>query len=239
MRERVAARSSGSAPRACGSRRSTRPACASCVARPSTSASRRASRSTTRADTPRADQADHQGPRRRRARLHRQRDAGKISKLKNELQRRRLVRAQREHQRPEGGHVPRDLPAVHARAAAGERLRLRRPASGRRSTCSAPSRTVAALYQRRFRHILVDEYQDTNHAQYSLIRELTRPVPDPSSRGPRGRQRARSRAPGRRRRHPRRLAHRRRRLRPVDLRLPRRRHPQHRRVRARLPRHRR
>lgn len=35
---------------------------------------------------------------------------------------------------------------------------------------------VAALYQRRFRHILVDEYQDTNHAQYSLIRELTRPV---------------------------------------------------------------
>ena len=36
---------------------------------------------------------------------------------------------------------------------------------------------VASLYQRRFRHILVDEYQDTNHAQYSLIRELTQPVP--------------------------------------------------------------
>ena len=35
---------------------------------------------------------------------------------------------------------------------------------------------VAAKYQRRFRHVLVDEYQDTNHAQYSLIRELTRPV---------------------------------------------------------------
>lgn len=35
---------------------------------------------------------------------------------------------------------------------------------------------IAALYQRRFRHILVDEYQDTNHAQYALIRELTRPV---------------------------------------------------------------
>ena len=35
---------------------------------------------------------------------------------------------------------------------------------------------VAATYQRRFRHILVDEYQDTNHAQYALIRELTRPV---------------------------------------------------------------
>ncbi|MGI9822584.1 ATP-dependent helicase [Agromyces sp. Marseille-Q5079] len=35
---------------------------------------------------------------------------------------------------------------------------------------------VASLYQRRFRHILVDEYQDTNHAQYSLIREFTQPV---------------------------------------------------------------
>jgi DNA helicase-2/ATP-dependent DNA helicase PcrA len=35
---------------------------------------------------------------------------------------------------------------------------------------------VAALYQRRFRHVLVDEYQDTNHAQYALIRELTKPV---------------------------------------------------------------
>jgi len=35
---------------------------------------------------------------------------------------------------------------------------------------------VAALYQRRFRHVLVDEYQDTNHAQYALIRELVRPI---------------------------------------------------------------
>ena len=31
---------------------------------------------------------------------------------------------------------------------------------------------VAQHYRRRFRHILVDEYQDTNHAQYMLIREL-------------------------------------------------------------------
>ena len=36
---------------------------------------------------------------------------------------------------------------------------------------------VAATYQARFRHVLVDEYQDTNHAQYALIRELTRPIP--------------------------------------------------------------
>lgn len=37
---------------------------------------------------------------------------------------------------------------------------------------------VRAQYQRKFRHVLVDEYQDTNHAQYALIRELTRPLPD-------------------------------------------------------------
>ena len=35
---------------------------------------------------------------------------------------------------------------------------------------------VADVYRRRFRHILVDEYQDTNAAQYALIHELTRPV---------------------------------------------------------------
>ena len=34
---------------------------------------------------------------------------------------------------------------------------------------------VADVYRKRFRHILVDEYQDTNHAQYALIHELTRP----------------------------------------------------------------
>ncbi|HVY11511.1 MAG TPA: DNA helicase PcrA [Mycobacteriales bacterium] len=31
---------------------------------------------------------------------------------------------------------------------------------------------VADHYRRRFRHVLVDEYQDTNHAQYVLVREL-------------------------------------------------------------------
>jgi DNA helicase-2/ATP-dependent DNA helicase PcrA len=35
-------------------------------------------------------------------------------------------------------------------------------------------------YRRRFRHVLVDEYQDTNHAQYALVRELcgVHPVPE-------------------------------------------------------------
>jgi DNA helicase-2/ATP-dependent DNA helicase PcrA len=50
---------------------------------------------------------------------------------------------------------------------------------------------VAEHYRRRFRHVLVDEYQDTNHAQYTLIRELvgTSPVrpdgsPDDAETGP-------------------------------------------------------
>ncbi|MBW4095127.1 MAG: UvrD-helicase domain-containing protein, partial [Acidobacteria bacterium] len=36
---------------------------------------------------------------------------------------------------------------------------------------------VADSYRRRFRHVLVDEYQDTNHAQYALVREIVG-VPD-------------------------------------------------------------
>lgn len=37
---------------------------------------------------------------------------------------------------------------------------------------------IAGYYRRRFRHVLVDEYQDTNHAQYVLVRELVgRDVP--------------------------------------------------------------
>jgi DNA helicase-2/ATP-dependent DNA helicase PcrA len=31
---------------------------------------------------------------------------------------------------------------------------------------------VSRAYRQRFRHVMVDEYQDTNHAQYALIREL-------------------------------------------------------------------
>ena len=35
---------------------------------------------------------------------------------------------------------------------------------------------VAEHYRRRFRHVLVDEYQDTNHAQYTLVRLLSTPT---------------------------------------------------------------
>ncbi|SFS42650.1 UvrD-helicase domain-containing protein [Saccharopolyspora flava] len=39
---------------------------------------------------------------------------------------------------------------------------------------------VAEYYRRRFRHVLVDEYQDTNHAQYVLVRELVGTEPTES-----------------------------------------------------------
>jgi DNA helicase-2/ATP-dependent DNA helicase PcrA len=37
---------------------------------------------------------------------------------------------------------------------------------------------VAEHYRRRFRHVMVDEYQDTNHAQYVLVAELCKGMPE-------------------------------------------------------------
>jgi DNA helicase-2/ATP-dependent DNA helicase PcrA len=37
---------------------------------------------------------------------------------------------------------------------------------------------IRDTYRRRFRHVLVDEYQDTNPAQYALVRELVGDAPD-------------------------------------------------------------
>jgi DNA helicase-2/ATP-dependent DNA helicase PcrA len=42
---------------------------------------------------------------------------------------------------------------------------------------------IADHYRRRFRHILVDEYQDTNHAQYVLVRELVGRDLEPGEEG--------------------------------------------------------
>ncbi|QDB80153.1 DNA helicase PcrA [Georgenia sp. 311] len=42
---------------------------------------------------------------------------------------------------------------------------------------------VAEHYRRRFRHVLVDEYQDTNHAQYVLVRELAGVSQDSAGEG--------------------------------------------------------
>jgi DNA helicase-2/ATP-dependent DNA helicase PcrA len=68
-------------------------------------------------------------------------------------------------------------------------------------------------YQERFRHILVDEFQDTNRLQYAWLKLLGRAAAAPRGAG--------ACLCGRRRR-------------PVDLRLPRRRGRQHARPRARV-----
>ena len=77
-----------------------------------------------------------------------------------------------------------------------------------RCACCARTPTALASYRERFQFILVDEYQDTNRAQYQFVKLL----------GRRARQRVR-----------------RRRRRSVDLRLARRRHPQHPRLREGFP----
>ena len=79
----------------------------------------------------------------------------------------------------------------------------------RRCACCASTSEVREHYARRYRHVLVDEYQDTNGPQYEIVRADRRRAP----------QRVR-----------------RRRRRPVDLRLARRRHPQDPELPPRLPR---
>ncbi len=56
---------------------------------------------------------------------------------------------------------------------------------------------VRETYRRRFRHVLVDEYQDTNHAQYALIHQLCADSMDePTGYRPRRRRRRADRAGG-------------------------------------------
>ena len=72
-----------------------------------------------------------------------------------------------------------DLPAIVARVYTEYQRRLRAANAfdfddliGETVALLQNHPQVAEYYRRRFRHVLVDEYQDTNHAQYVLIREL-------------------------------------------------------------------
>ena len=57
-------------------------------------------------------------------------------------------------------------------AAARERRRLRRPARAARAHAAAESGAARSSIAQRFQYILVDEYQDTNRAQYELVKLL-------------------------------------------------------------------
>src|SRR4051794_37751556 len=98
--------------------------------------------------------------------------ANSISNLKNEL----IDPSKAAFEASEGGD---DLARIVAEAYAEYQRRLR--AANALDFDDLIGETVAVLqafpqiaqyYRRRFRHILVDEYQDTNHAQYMLVREL-------------------------------------------------------------------
>ncbi len=95
-----------------------------------------------------------------------------ISNLKNEL-------IGPEQAAAEASEAGEELPRIIAEAYSEYQRRLR--AANALDFDDLIGETVAVLqafpqiaqyYRRRFRHILVDEYQDTNHAQYVLVREL-------------------------------------------------------------------
>jgi DNA helicase-2/ATP-dependent DNA helicase PcrA len=98
--------------------------------------------------------------------------ANGISNLKNEL-------IGPEQAAYDASNANEDLPRIIAEVYAEYQRRLR--AANALDFDDLIGETVAVLqafpqiaqyYRRRFRHILVDEYQDTNHAQYVLVREL-------------------------------------------------------------------
>ncbi|MDX1890281.1 DNA helicase PcrA [Mycolicibacterium sp. 050158] len=98
--------------------------------------------------------------------------ANAISNLKNEL-------VTPDTAALEASEVSEEMPRIVAEAYGEYQRRLR--AANALDFDDLISETVAVLqafpqiaqyYRRRFRHILVDEYQDTNHAQYMLVREL-------------------------------------------------------------------
>ena len=103
----------------------------------------------------------------------------RISNLKNELvdeeEFARRVAADEDAQRPGGTHQEQTLAAVYS-----EYQRRLRQANALDFDDIIMTTVhilqafpdVAEHYRRRFRHVLVDEYQDTNHAQYMLVREL-------------------------------------------------------------------
>ena len=98
--------------------------------------------------------------------------ANGISNLKNEL-------IGPEQAAYDASNAMEDLPRIIAEVFAEYQRRLR--AANALDFDDLIGETVAVLqafpqiaqyYRRRFRHIMVDEYQDTNHAQYVLVREL-------------------------------------------------------------------
>jgi DNA helicase II / ATP-dependent DNA helicase PcrA len=95
--------------------------------------------------------------------------AAEISRLKNELVSAEQAAAQADDAR---GRLIADVYAQY-----DERLRLAQAVDfddiiGCTVHLMRAFPEAAESYRRRFRHVMVDEYQDTNHAQYALVREI-------------------------------------------------------------------
>ncbi|WP_072810521.1 DNA helicase PcrA [Rhodococcus zopfii] len=106
--------------------------------------------------------------------------ATQISNLKNEL-----IDPQEAAADADGD--PADLPRIVATVYAHYQQRLRSANAfdfddliGETVALLQAHPQVAEYYRRRFRHVLVDEYQDTNHAQYVLVRTLVGEAGDDS-----------------------------------------------------------
>ena len=158
----------------CGSRRSTRRACGSCAARRQALGLRSSFSIYDAADSqrlltlvtararPRRQEVPRQGARRTRSRRSRTSWSDPED-----------VRGERRGDGLRRGRSPPSTRATRQRLRQAQRDGLRRPDRARPCALLQAYPAVAEHYRRRFRSILVDEYQDTNHAQYVLVRELT------------------------------------------------------------------
>ena len=97
--------------------------------------------------------------------------AHRISDLKNELISPAQYAERAQVSNPLERHLAEVYPAYAARLAAANALDFD-DIIMRTVQLLQTRPAIAEMYRRRFRHILVDEYQDTNHAQYVLVREL-------------------------------------------------------------------
>jgi DNA helicase-2/ATP-dependent DNA helicase PcrA len=94
---------------------------------------------------------------------------GYISQAKNELI--KPVNFQSELQQPIAGWVQ-DIFAIYEQRLARSNAMDFDDLIGKTVEILQKYPEAKARYRSRFRHVLVDEYQDTNHAQYMMIREL-------------------------------------------------------------------